>query len=319
MAHMALFAAGAPELVRSNQKDRFYTDHLTSMFSDISRQVLPLRLWLRWQREFQLLAELGYYAITTALGNQTLGEEYCNLIQVTSPPANGRYLAPGFVQRTFPIIFQTLGLYVIEKTLEVFYKRIRDRNLGSLELSERSYGILERIVETVEDIFSIASRLHLALFYMHGLFYHLGKRLASVRYLMVRYSNPQAQTTGSSPMSIYRVLGWIIIIQILMKTFKWFYRMLYDKNSQDKNHTKDFSDATIEEGGGRIILESSIVESRLKCPLCLENNCSSPTSTICGHIFCWSCIGNWTSEKSECPVCRTTVKPQQLVCLQFFG
>lgn len=316
MARMQLFAAGAPELVRSNQKDRLCTEQLTSLLSDISRQALPLRLWLRWQREFQLLAELGYYSLTTVLGNQTLGEEYCNMIQVTPlSPTNGQYLSPGFVKRTLPIIVQTFGVYIIENTLEVLYKRIRDRNLGSLELSERSYEILERIVETVEDIFSGASLLHLALFYIHGLFYHFGKRIVSVKYLMVRYSDPQAQT-GSSPMNIYRALGWMIIIQILMKTFKWCYKMLYKKKNKDGNHTKEFSDAF--EEGGRIILESSIVESRLKCPLCLESN-HSPTATVCGHIFCWSCIGDWTSEKTECPVCRTTVEPQQLVCLQHFG
>lgn len=57
-AGLHLLPAGAPELVRSNQKDRFYSNHISSLLSDISQQLLPLRYWLRWERELQLLAEV---------------------------------------------------------------------------------------------------------------------------------------------------------------------------------------------------------------------------------------------------------------------
>lgn len=169
---MKLFPAGAPVLVRCNQKDRFYTDHITTLLSETSRQLLPLHLWLKWQRELQLVAELSYFAITTVLGNQTLGEEYCNVIQVGPQAADGRYVVAGLLRRSFPIILQTVGVYALEKTLEVIYKKIRDRNLGSLQLTERGYDLLEKIVGGLEDTVSGIARLHLALFYIHGLFYH---------------------------------------------------------------------------------------------------------------------------------------------------
>ena len=53
-----LLPAGAPEVVRSNQKDRFYSNHISSLISDISQQILPMYYWLRWERELQLLAEV---------------------------------------------------------------------------------------------------------------------------------------------------------------------------------------------------------------------------------------------------------------------
>ena len=311
---MKLFPAGAPELVRTNQKDRFYTDHLTSLLSEVSRHVLPLRLWLRWQREFQLLAELSYYGLTTVLGNQTLGEEYCNIVQVAPSTADGPFVAPGFLRRTVPIIMQTLGVYAIEKGLEITYKKIRERSLGSIEISEQNYEKLEKIVETVEDIFSGASRLHLALFYVYGIFYHFGKRLSAIRYLMIRYTTPG--TMNLSPMTTYRMLGWMIVLQIVMKVFKWCTNMLRkNEKCSHEEHAGLGEDNELE--GGRVILQASIVESRVRCPSCLED-CRHPTAALCGHIFCWSCISEWTSEKMECPVCRTTVKPHQIICLQHF-
>ena len=114
MSQLQLFAAGAPELVRSNQKDRFYADHIHGLLSDITRQLLPLRWWLTWQRELQLAAETAYYGLTTVLGNQTLGEEYCNTVQVGAPDSRKKYVVPGAIRRSVAIALQVFGPYLIE-------------------------------------------------------------------------------------------------------------------------------------------------------------------------------------------------------------
>lgn len=58
MSRLQLVSAGAPELVRSDQKDRFYSSQLASLVSDVVHNLLPLRYVLRWEREFHLLAEV---------------------------------------------------------------------------------------------------------------------------------------------------------------------------------------------------------------------------------------------------------------------
>ena len=53
-----LLPAGAPELVRGNQKDRFYSSYISSLLTDTFQQLLPFDYLLRWEREIQLLSEV---------------------------------------------------------------------------------------------------------------------------------------------------------------------------------------------------------------------------------------------------------------------
>ena len=55
---LQLVPAGAPELVRGDQKDRFYSSYVGSLVADVFHPLLPLRYVLRWEREFQLIAEV---------------------------------------------------------------------------------------------------------------------------------------------------------------------------------------------------------------------------------------------------------------------
>ena len=51
------------------------------------------------------------------------------------------------------------------------------------------------------------------------------------------------------------------------------------------------------------------------CILCL-NKYNKVSCTPCGHLFCWSCIHLYLAEKNNCPKCKYSCKPQEILFLQ---
>lgn len=54
--------------------------------------------------------------------------------------------------------------------------------------------------------------------------------------------------------------------------------------------------------------------SDFECILCLDS-IINPSTTICGHMFCWNCISEYLQENPKCPRCRTQNFYNQLVPL----
>ena len=297
---MALSPAGATELVRSSQKDRFYSGYLSTLIADTLNPFIPQRYWLRWQREIQLFAELIYYGLTTVKGNQTLGEEYTNTVQVVQDPSSSRYTVPGVARRTLAILAQIFGRYLIEKFLEKCSDLVTARRLP-VALSDSQYRILTWITTNSAELVSATNQLHLALFYLRGLYHSLGKRLAAIHYLMVQYDKM------ATPTNPYKLLGWLLMIQVMYKLGTSIWKIRSNNSTNSENHYMK-SD---------INTSDNKVSATLKCALCLEP-CCVPTATPCGHVMCWVCCAEWVRDKLECPLCRTRLEPRQLTPLQHF-
>ena len=74
-------ASAAQELLCSELDSR-HSSWLSSELSSLALDVLGPSRWLRWREAIEATATFTYFAIHCLGGRQTLGEEYCNVVQV---------------------------------------------------------------------------------------------------------------------------------------------------------------------------------------------------------------------------------------------
>ncbi|KAJ0865255.1 hypothetical protein HanRHA438_Chr12g0538571 [Helianthus annuus] len=73
--------AAQPEVMRAAQKDDQYASYVYEACRDAFRHLFGTRAAIYYQSETKLLGQMLYYILTTGAGQQTLGEEYCDITQ----------------------------------------------------------------------------------------------------------------------------------------------------------------------------------------------------------------------------------------------
>ncbi|KAM6313030.1 peroxisome biogenesis factor 10 [Podargus strigoides] len=325
---MARAAAGPAQLVRCGQKDELYRSGLRSGAGTALHGLAGAKKWLEWRRELELLSDVAYFVLTTLSGYQTLGEEYVNIVQVDSTKKR----VPSLLRRASFISLHTLVPYCLEKGLlhlehelqaEVDESGTSQSNpaLGPAsrtlirnwirkqvgELTEQQKKTVLQIVHVLKQCIPFLHRLHLAVFYIRGTFYHLSKRIAGITYLHFGGLQGGDQSIRSS----YKFLGIISLCHLLltigvqMYSFKQKQRARQEwKLHRNLPHQKP---TTKEKSAGR----------HSCCTLCLEER-RHATATPCGHLFCWECITEWCNTRTECPLCREKFHPQKLIYLRHY-
>ncbi|KAJ7421470.1 Peroxisome biogenesis factor 10 [Willisornis vidua] len=166
-------------------------------------------------------------------GYQTLGEEYVNIIQVD--PSKKK--VPSFLRRAAFISLHTLLPYCLEKALlhleqelqaeaepgrapesgpapalpgRTFLRSWIRGQVG--QLTEQQRKTASQAVYVLKQTVPLLHRLHLALFYIHGTFYHLSKRITGISYLQFGGLQGEDQSIRSS----YKFLGIISLLHLLL-------------------------------------------------------------------------------------------------------
>ncbi|KAK3905181.1 Pex12 amino terminal region-domain-containing protein [Staphylotrichum tortipilum] len=248
--------AAAPDIIRAHQKDAYFQGVLNNQISDLHRRLRGARSAHAWAAETRTFADVLYLCLTTLIGNRTLGEEYCDLVQVEAPqhssstasttttttttptPATTGPLLPALPRRAGYIATSILLPYLASRTLpslrSALRKRLQSRlatltRQGRDEARDKSgapsaeYRVARYLLEHLTPLTSGAHfhAVALAVFYFSGAYYSLSKRVWRLRYVFTRRveegpAGGGAQGTGRAG---YEVLGVLLVVQMLVRGY----------------------------------------------------------------------------------------------------
>lgn len=212
--------AAAPDIIRSHQKDAYFQAILFEHLSTILRSVKGARFVHVFTTEARASADLLYLGLTTFLGNRTLGEEYCDIVQVEAK--TGRL--PPTALRAGYILSSILLPYALTRVLPVFRRRVRsslERMLSQPDSKSnkpsttRLARLQTYILDNIETITSPSPiyALSIATFYFSGAYYHLSKRLFNLRYIFTHTPAASEKRAG------YEVLGVLLVLQFTVQAY----------------------------------------------------------------------------------------------------
>ena len=293
--------AGQGEILRAAEKDESYLSSLQQKLTSLGLEVLGPQVWLRHSWLCEPLTRLLYLSLTTLSDLQTLGEEYTGLVQL-----NRRGRLPSKYRRFLMIVLQTFGPHL----LKYLIKNVENIVKNNQNIREDAKKTLLTTISYSEIVLDFLSRINVCLFYFHGTFYQLAKRLTGIRYVNFREAEA-GQEEEDNTRSSFRLMGGLASVQLVLTLLYGVYkaRRLFLTDSPAPPADSEVISQSESDGAG------GYVKPGERCSLCLDRLGSRgvTTATPCGHLYCWSCLLDSLARQPDCPLCRQPVQPSRII------
>jgi len=270
------------EILRSTQKDDQHIHKIRDDVSGLIVDVLGHGHWAGKESWIEPVIRFAYYSATTLSDYQTLGEEYTGLVQT-----QGNYVLPSKFKRLIFIIIKSFGGKLIQFVLQFIQRK--DVN------NEHT-----RKIEALRTILSWVESINTCLFYYQGLYWEISRRLTGLQYVKIDQQPRNNLRAG------FRILGHVSVLHLLLNICIQFYKWSKVQSHQQSSPQQ------------RPVLKEDNSGDAERCPLCLDpvGVRGGAAASMCGHLGCWTCLLEAASLSGDCPICRATIKLQQIIPLR---